>query len=635
MNTPRVEFSDLSVLQRMQVDQMAFNAYQPNNGEANEGDPINSWRSRALRPIVRNKCISIAAHATARLIFPKVFAQDKQSNDQQESAMIMEDLMEWAAEDSNYSNFSLRRTIAALTDPVSIGYTEYCEVQREVKRTKVNGKWTKEKIIDETLSGFQDIVVPCDQLYIENFYEPDIQKQGWLLWRRVQPYSLLKAKYEAAYDNFKYVKAGVQTIWSDANQTFYYVYDSNMRQYEGEEIVYWNRELDVKLIVVNGVLLTDYDNPNPRLDKLYPFDIFGYELINNRCFYYKSLAYKMQQDANIVNTLYPMIIDGTYLSIMPPMVNAGGQIISSNVIIPGAVTNLDDPKANLQAIQLSQNLKAGLDTLMEVNKSVEEDSATQVQEGQNQPGNTTAYEISRLEQNAATVLGLFIKMISQHVKDYGRLRIGDILQYLTVVDADQITDNGELVYKTFLLRNKETNGASKTRQIKFDGSMPDMMTEDEKLDESYKNLEAQGGHDSKVELYRANPVLFRNFKYTSSVSPDVLNPRSEDLERAFSTEEFDKAILAAQSGVPVDLEQSYRDMILGAYPKTKQDPDKYIKKPDLTNPMAQMQPQPGQQPQAPAMPGAMPQAPQAPRPAQMSPMQKMNAMPQTPSVGRV
>ena len=79
-------------------------------------------------------------------------------------------------------------------------------------------------------------------------------------------------------------------------------------------------------------MLTDFDNPNPRQDKLYPFDKFGYEPINNRFFYYKSLAFKLQHDADIINTIYQMVIDGTFLAIFKPMVNVGGEIIASDVI---------------------------------------------------------------------------------------------------------------------------------------------------------------------------------------------------------------------------------------------------------------------------------------------------------------
>src|SRR3990167_11292744 len=120
MQKPRVEFNDMSVIQRDQIDQMAFNTYQPNNGDAPVADEINSWKSRAMRPIVRNKCISIAAHSTARLIFPKVFAYNNQSDEQQEAANVMEDLMEWSGDVSNYSHIALMRVITALSSPASI-----------------------------------------------------------------------------------------------------------------------------------------------------------------------------------------------------------------------------------------------------------------------------------------------------------------------------------------------------------------------------------------------------------------------------------------------------------------------------------------------------------------------------------
>ena len=65
----------------------------------------------------------------------------------------------------------------------------------------------------------------------------------------------------------------------------------------------------------------------------------------------------------IVNTLYQMVIDGTYLSIFKPMINRGGEIITSDVIVPGAVTTFSDPNADLQAINVGSDLKAGLETL--------------------------------------------------------------------------------------------------------------------------------------------------------------------------------------------------------------------------------------------------------------------------------
>ena len=577
MYKPRREFNDMSIISRLMIDKMSFNTYQPNDGDALESDITNSWKSRAMKPVIRNKIMSIAAHATARLLFPKIFAYNQQDEEEQDAATVLESLQEWAADRSNYAKTSLYAILTALWSPSSIVYTDYCETYREVKR---DGK--KEVILDETLSGFIDEVVPRDELYIENWYESDIQRQGWLLRRRVQSFSLAKAKYGQKYKNFKYVKPGIQIIYDDANQMFYEVYDTNMRQNMVEEITYWRKSDDIKIILVNGVMLTDPNNPNPRNDKLYPFDKFVYSSFDEgRAFDGKSLAFHMTPEAKIVNTLYPMVIDGTYLSIMPPMINRGGDVIASDVIIPGAVTTLSSPEANLEAFSIGQNyqgVRTGMEALNKVEDSL--DMAAADPDTQDKPDHTTAYQISVEERRAATVLGLFIKMISDHVRSFGRLRLGDILQYLTIpeVQAIQGVQGGPLVYKTFYLYNK--GEGSKTRKIKFDAELPDSIkSEDEKLDMSYKVLEEEGGLDSKTELYKVNPALIRNLKYMITVGADTLNPMSEELERAFALEEYDRMI----ANPMMNPEETAR-FLLSAYPKTKKDPDKYLMKQDMMNP---------------------------------------------------
>lgn len=589
MYTPRVEFNDLSVVMRDQYDQMSFNTYQPNNGEAWEGAPQQAWRSRALKPIVRNKCVSIAAHATARLLFPKVFAFNEASEPQHDAAKVLEDLMEWSGDISNYPYYALGRVIQAMSSPASIGYTEYGEVTRQVKKERgEDGKWIMERVRDEAYPLFMDTIVPVDQLYIQNIFEPEIQKQGWLIWRKVYAFSEAQNKYNGVYENFKYVRPGVQTIYDDANRTFYYVYDPNMRSENVEEIMYWNKNLDVKIIMVNGVMLTEYDNPNPRQDKLYPFDKFGYEIINSKFFYYKSLAFKLQHDAEIVNTLYQMVIDGTYLSIFKPMINRGGEIIASDVIVPGAVTTFSDPNAQLEAINVGADLRSGLETLAVVEKSVSESSQEPMQQGIAQSGSQTAYEISRLESNANTVLGLFIQMISKHVRDFGNLRKNDILQYLTAPEISTITGNDALTYKTFFIKGAEGENGKK---IEFKSDLPDTMSYDEYLNASYRLLGEE--KKKKMTISYVNPTAFRELKYMVTISPDTLTPRSEQLERAYALEDFDRMIAHPEL---FDSER-VSTMLLANNPITRNDIEGFKVK---VNPaqQAQMMAQGGQMPAA-------------------------------------
>lgn len=587
MYTPRVEFNDLSLIGRDQYDQMSFNTYQPNNGEGWQGAPQLSWRSRAIRPIVRNKCMSIAAHATARLIFPKVFAYNEDADEQKDLARVMEDLMEWSGDISDYPFIALQRVIRSLCSPASIGYTEYGEVTRLVKTERGDdGKWIEKRVRDEAYPCFMDVVVPVDQLYIENIFESDLQKQGWLIWRKVYAYSEAQVKYNGVYDDFEYVRPGVQTIYDDANRTFYYVYDPNMRSEDVEEVMYWNKNLDVKIIMVNGVVLTEPDNPNPRQDKLYPFDKFGYEIINSKFFYYKSLAFKLQHDAEIINTLYQMIIDRTYLDTFKPMVNVGGEIIASDVIVPGAVTTLSSPDADLRAINLgpSSDTSRAIESMSVVEKSINESSQEPLQEGQSTGGSQTAYEISKIEQNANTILGLFLQMIAKHVKDFGNLRKGDIIQYLTLPEVVDITGEPELTYKTFFMKGK---GSAKNKKVQFDPEIPESMSKDDYLSASYDVLKQE--KDKGMEISKVNPILFRESKYMITISPDVLNPRSTDLERAYDLETYDRMV-SAPPGM-YDPEETAK-LLLNTNKSTMNDPDKYIAKAPAQPPMGA--PMPGQ-----------------------------------------
>jgi hypothetical protein len=574
MRKPRREFNDMSVLGRMTLDQMAFNTYQTNNGDPEEGDEINAWKSRAMRPVTRNKVISIAAHATARLIFPKVFAWNDANEEESDAAQVMEDLMEYAGDRADYPRFSMYAVLAALVNPASIVYEEYTDVYRTCKKD-VDGKWVKEYELDDEQSGFRMQVVPVDQLYIENIYEHDIQKQRYLIWRRVVSYTDAASRY-ADMENWKYVKPGVQLIYNDANGTFYDVYDSSIRTDMVEEIIYWNKSEDLRLVSVNGVLISNSDEPNPRIDKRYPFAKFGYELIDaGKFFYYKSLAFKMQQDEKIINTLYPMVIDGTYLQLFPPMVKTGGEDIGSDVMIPGAVTNFADPNAQLRPIMSGANMTAGLNALFKAEQSISETAADSfVGSPANEvdgKGGQTAYGMSVVQQNANTILGLFVQMISGFVKDFGKIMLSDALQYLTIADATKLSDKG-LVYKTFLLPNKDVGGKKKTKKIVFDGEMPEQMTGDEKLNMSYDLLQEQGGPDSSLCLVKANPTLIRNLKYMVVSNPDVLNPMSEELERRMGLEIYDRAI----ANPILDQEEVVKDFLLANYPRSKKDPEKYI-----------------------------------------------------------
>lgn len=594
MHLPRAEFNDMSLYQRYVIDMLAFNTYQENDGNPFLEDRISGWQSTAMRPIIRNAAVSIAAHQTARQLVPKIFAYNQESDEQEDAAKVMSYLVDWAREQANYPYKALFRNIAGLYSPISWGYTEYVEVYKNIKDGKSkDGNWNYKEILDEEESGFQHIPLSTDQVFFSSFYEREVQKQDFIILRRIISYDKAKMKYpESDYPNMKHVRGGVQVTMDDANNGWYNVYDPHMRAEDVEELIRWRKDSDSKEIMVNGVPITEPYAENPRADHQYPFDAFYYLPINERCIAGKSLVFALQNDARLANEFYQMISDGTKLNLFPPTVTTGSEKTGTDVMIPGLNLAFSDKDVQVNALRTAdgQSLATAMNTLEKIESSIHESSQDPIQQGQN-PNNgpaSTAFEISRIEQNSATVLGLSIKFFTfQHVIPFGKLLLSDILQYMTMPDAEKITDEGGLLYKTFYAKEPGKNG--KQNKISFDANLPDSMTEDEKLEMSWKILEAQGGIKSNTTLWKVNPSLFRNHKYTFTVDADVLNPRSAELERAYDLETYDRAIASPVA----NQENLFKDLLMSSNPKTERDPERYITPPQP--------PQPGQgAPQTPA-----------------------------------
>lgn len=593
MHLPRIEFNDMSLYQRHIIDMMAFNTYQENDGNPMMEDRLGGWKSTAIRPVIRNKAISIAAHRTARLPVPKVFAFDDNNEEQEESAQVMGYLVDYAKEKANYRFNSLFRELSAIYSPISWGYSEYQESYRKVKDEKVNGKWTYKIILDDTQPCFQHLPIPTDQVFFTEFYERDCQKQDAILLRRIISYDKAKAKYGQAA-NFQFVQPGIIVTMDDANTAFYNVYDPHMRGDYVEEVIRWRKSDDSRTVKVNGVWMTDYDAVNPRDDHQYPFDSYYYLPINERCLAGKSLVFAMQSDANIVNKFYRLIEDGSVLNLYPPTVTSGSDKVGVDVMVPGLNLAFADKDVKVSSLNTvtDQALQTAMKTMEKVETSISESSADPVQQGQSPQGPpSTAYEISRIEQNAATVLGFSMQFSLQHAIDYGKLVMSDILQYLTLADAEKITTDGGLVYKTFIANDPGQPG--KKNKVQFDATLPDTMSDDEKDQMEWTLLIAQskgsikGALNPSTKLYKANPVKFRNFKYVMLIDADVQNPRSSDLNHAYASELF--ADMSAHPEM-FDIKETGK-LLLQNNPLTQRAPDDFLAK---TPPPTAQPPMPGQ-----------------------------------------
>ena len=532
--TPYREFGgeSISFLQEYEMSKRIFTNYE----EPSEQDPTKKWRDKGIKPVTRNKVLSMGGHIAQRTLFPNVFAQNDNDEEDKDAASVMKDLVEWNVRNSNYPVSYLFGIIAALVYPVAYWKTEFAELMQTIKNRTKNGIVRKE-VIDDVFSGFQLQNVPGDEILITNPYEFEIQRQRAILRRRfidIQEAEGLHGQHE----NFKYVGLGIRTFYDASTGIFYDRLETD-NPTKVEEVVYMNRKEDTEVPYVNGIYLGD-ENPNDNPIKhrdhknrpKYPYVKFGYHPIDEKRFYfYKSLVSENGPDQRTLNRVWQMIKDGKFLEMFPPLFISGERMVSTGVIYPGAthsspndfkVTPVSVTNAS-QGYELADRLEASM-------------NQTSVIPQLPAKSGTTAYAIAREEEQAQKELSVFLKMLSQGVKDLGYMLIDIILRHQTVGEVMEITGGKtKLKFPSFILPQASEKGKKVTKKI--------TLTNDEltgTLEESQQLLKEAGGIDADTRIYKVNPSKFSRLRFLVSVDADQLLPKNEIFEKALKMEGYDR-----------------------------------------------------------------------------------------------
>ncbi|UCD73606.1 MAG: hypothetical protein JSW01_02920, partial [Candidatus Bathyarchaeota archaeon] len=363
----------------------------------------------------------IAAHMTATTLYPRFVAENANDEEDRDAGQVMTDISEWIIENSDYKRKFLQAVISALVAPATIVEFGFAEVMRKIKEIQDDGSWTEKEILDEIMSGFQTHLVPVGELLIANFYEPDIQKQRFLIRRKYIDYKEAKAIY-GGKENWKYVNPGVFAVFNHEDNSFYDVQDDEEKDNQVLEVRYYSRMLDLELVFINGIIMCDPTQPIKRKDKRYRFAKTIFEPLNDgQCFYGKSAASKLGSDQEVIDTLYNMVLDGSYLQLMPPMALYGSEEVDSSVIVPGMITSFNDPNTKLDSIAPRTDTRGGLEAISMVERSMSESSQDNFRSGIGDTGGETARAVLLKDKNAEIAMGLFKHMIGFLVEDIGVL----------------------------------------------------------------------------------------------------------------------------------------------------------------------------------------------------------------------
>src|SRR3990167_2888187 len=523
------ELNLYSVTERMNKDQRAFNSF------VDEGvdDPKEAWKWRGTRSMERNKAMAMHAHLTATLAIPMAFAQNEKQEEDRDMSMIMRDILEWMAQNSEYKESYILATMGSLVNTATFMGIEWMESYANVKE-KTDEGYSVKQVLDEESSGLRCPVYSADQILLTNVFEQNAQRQYIMIRRVYKDYHALEQKW-GWHPNWQYVTQGIKTVYSTEEGLFYDIRDDEHPSL-CEEATGWCRKNDTEVAFVNGIYMgtpnVDW-NPmkhrsNTNQPKV-PVVPFGYERINEHFFYWKSLMNRVGWDDVLIDAMYENVMNRETQDLNATIVISGADHVDSAITIPGSGGAFGNPDVKAQPL-IPANRVSGYKALREIEKSMSEASVSEVQMGVLPDAEQKAFTVARAEQNARTILRGAFRSIGESVAKVGQLMIDIALQNLTTAQFDEIT--GAVSYRPFILQDQMVNGKQVSKKIIFDESLMNGMSEDRKKMKAMELLEKTEWPENKEHIYLVNPHLFSKMKYLVRIEPDVMMEKNEAFEQA-------------------------------------------------------------------------------------------------------
>lgn len=540
LSRPFREFNNYSLIQRTSLDQKDWLGWSPEPST----NPDEAWMFTGTSNATRNNIISMAAHIAQKIIYPGVTAQDDQQQDDKDAAYIARGLLEHNFRQNDYASTFLYAVISGMVNPVTYYKADYCEAYMTILEG-TNSQYTKKKVIDDALSGFQHHLLPPEEVLISNPYQFDIQKQKCLIHRRRVSYHEAK-QYFGFHPNFVHVNPGIMPMYNAGDALFYNVRDP-LQDNMVEICTYKYRSIDLEFDEVNriymGNLNTDFNPFKHRTNKNKPaYNIakFGAEPIDAKRFWaYKSIAAKLSNDKELLDRMRQNAVDASTLATFPAIVTMGAGKMDQGVLKPATVTDIDKD-AKIQPLN-NTNANSAWAAVKDIQADI--DSASNPSYFSlpgGVGGKKTALEIQMIQQNAMTNLVVVSTMIGSMVRDIGNIVLHDALRFQTIGEIGELV-NGlpTLTYKTYNIP-KIKNGKSVTDKIIFTDAYAGIsMTPDQK-DMAAVSLLEKHGEDSHV--WEVNPGVFTNLDFFVLVEPDELFAKDSMSVQKMKSELYDKAI---------------------------------------------------------------------------------------------
>lgn len=553
----------------------------------------------------RNAIISYLARVALNPVKAAITAINKKSGiPAKKFAEAISDLNQYSLNEENGPARFLEAAMEAAVKGTVVIYEGY---MKNFQKEKVpitfdaeTGKITysnKDKVI---FDNCYQTVVPLEDFYITNAFQPDIQKQPKVIWRRLTTYFEAQNEF-SHYKNWKYVRPGNYTLAMEM-QTFYRQAQLTDLPMDRVEILrYYCRRTNSHIVLCNGVLL--YSGPIPFKDGKYPFAKTVNEPFGADFFWGQGMPGKYMGEQDLINSFINMMAQKTTNSLLPTGLSSDlDDLIEDDVIEIGKIRQVSD--VNKWKWWEAPAVNGGEFNMFQTVLNLAKDSAN-VGAGDLTTaggGKVTARQVLLKQQELVQKLSFNTNYLEDLEVDRTKLRTSHMLQFYAIPRIERITGkNGkeieELAYRDIKLSDVElSDGRKGTKIVKIIGGEHKNPDKKQKLSDDLSAMEIAGEEQGiPTEAMAISADIFQDFDVNVQVVKNSSFERNQALEQA-SRSEFVQARVGLAQVVPIGNPKGLVEWWEKAYDV---DPEEFE---EPVNGMMPMQPpQPGQpgQPQAP------------------------------------
>lgn len=516
-----VHLGDRNIVAFWQDSSKDYNSYvQDTSGD----DGIRPYSSG----ITRSKVNKFISNLASKIIVPQVAAQNAAQETDEVISRVGGDVLAWAEEnDGRPDSSGLKKLVETIHN---------CCVEGTVH---VQENWTSEQAEKE--------VVPNEQIFVPNFWQPYIQKQPFLM-RLQNDVSFEEAEEEFGdLPKFEFVAAGSpSSVVSSGEKNIFKDYDVGISTKEGRVSILrvWRpvpRKNKTKKepekyfnILVNGIPLFDPEEKMPFAHGRYPIYKTEFEWFTTKFYWGNSLPNKIRHEKAYLDGMKTLLRYKSKLHLLPPLFVPHGLHITRDALLPSRITSI---AGNVDSIKKLQGVaepinQSDVQAVTMAEREIEADTISPTSGGQTDSTRRTAREVLLQDARAQELFGLFGLMITFLVEAGGWLRIRNLFQFLPRKKIEGLS-------KISIPNRTLGNGETGTLEVLFE--KPPEMNEREKMAFSSEILrrEKAGALRGKAkEIVYIDPAYLKELNLFVTIKANPASRKSEEMEKVIDQDTY-------------------------------------------------------------------------------------------------